>query len=219
MKVILEQLIHCWDRETFTKDMNETKLAIICKKGGTDQPQNYRPIALLNVMYKLLASIIQARISSKMDEVIDKSRFGFRKGKISSQPLFILRRTQEIQEEAALESHRLLLDWENAFNKVSQIRMIRAIRRLGIPESIINMIEATYFEPNYVIKDKDVTTTPRIQKTGIRQGCPLSPYLFIMLMAVIMHDVEASFTEQELGTTNRDRLRTQTSKWETFLRR
>ena len=61
--------------------INETKLAIIYKKGGTDLRQNYRPIALLNVMYKLLASIIQARISSKMDEVIDKNKFGFRKRK------------------------------------------------------------------------------------------------------------------------------------------
>ena len=71
------------------------------------------------------------------------------------------------------------------------------------------MIVAIYLEPNYVILDKDVTTTPRIQKTGIRQGCPLSPYLFIMLMTVIMHDVETSLTEQEHDTTNRDRLHKQ----------
>ena len=74
--------------------MNDARLAIIFKKGRTDLPQNYRPIALLSVIYKLLASVIQARISSKMDEVIDKSQFGFRKGKSTSQPLFILRRTQ-----------------------------------------------------------------------------------------------------------------------------
>ena len=47
--------------------MNDARLAIIYKKGGTDLPQNYRPIALLSVIYKLLASIIQKRISSKMD--------------------------------------------------------------------------------------------------------------------------------------------------------
>ena len=87
--------------------------------------------------------------------------------------------------------------------------MIRAIRRLGIPEKIINMIKAIYLAPNYGITEKDVTTTPRIQKTGIRQGCPLSPYLFIMLVTVIMHDVESSLTEQELETTNRDRLHKQ----------
>ena len=42
---------------------------------------NYRPIALLNVIYKLLASVIQARIISKMDEALDENQFGFRKGK------------------------------------------------------------------------------------------------------------------------------------------
>ena len=195
-KIILEQLNNCWNKETLAKDMNDAKLVIIYKKGGTDLPQNYRPIALLSVMYKLLASITQARISSKMDEVINKNQFGFRKGKSTSQPLFILR-TQEIQEEAALESHLLLLDWEKAFDKVSQSRMIRAIRRLGVPEKIINMIMAIYLEPKYAITDKDATTAPRTQKTGIRQGCPLSPYLLIMLMAVIMHDVEAALIEQE----------------------
>ena len=125
-------------------------------------------------------------------------------GRSTSQPLFTITRTQDIQEEAALESHLLLLDWEKAFDKVPQSKMIRAIRRLGIPEKITNMIKAIYLAPNYVITGKDVTTTPRIQKTGIRQGCPLSPYLFIMLMAVIMHDVESSPTEQEIETTNRD---------------
>ena len=71
------------------------------------------------------------------------------------------------------------------------------------------MIKAIYLAPNYVITEKDVTTTPRIQKTGIRQGCPLSLYLFIMLMTVIMHGVECSLTEQELDTTDRDRLHKQ----------
>ena len=71
-KVILELLNDCWNKESLTKDMNDARLAIIYKKGCTDVPQNYRPIALLNVIYKLLASIIQKRISSKMDGVLDK---------------------------------------------------------------------------------------------------------------------------------------------------
>ena len=46
-------------KEILIKDMSDARLAIIYKKGGTDLPQNYRPIALLNLTYKLLASIIQ----------------------------------------------------------------------------------------------------------------------------------------------------------------
>ena len=48
--------------------MNDARLAVIYKKGGTDIPQNYRPIALLNVIYMLRASIIQARIAVRWTE-------------------------------------------------------------------------------------------------------------------------------------------------------
>ena len=67
--------------------MNNARLAIIYTKGGTDLPQNYRPIALLSVI-KLLASVIQARISSKMDGALDENPLGFRKGKSTAQPLY-----------------------------------------------------------------------------------------------------------------------------------
>ena len=176
--------------------MNDARLATIYKKGGIDLPQNYRPIALLNVTYKLLASVIQARISSKMDGALDENQYGFRNGKSTAQPLFILRRTQETQEEAALECQVPLFDWEKAFDKVLQDRMAKAIKRLGVPHKIINMINAIYKEPNYTIVDKDTTTDPRIQREGIRQGCPLSPYSFFMLMTAIMYDVEKGLTEQ-----------------------
>lgn len=65
-----------------------------------------------------------------MDGTLDENQYGFRKGKSTVQPLFILRRTQEIQEEAALECQLLLLllDWEKAFDKVFQDRMTKAIK-------------------------------------------------------------------------------------------
>ena len=106
--VILELLNDCWNKESLTKDTNDAKLTIIYKTGCTHLPQNYRPIALLHVIYKLLASIIQKRIRSKMDGGLHKHRFGFIKRRGISQSLLILRRTQEISEEAALESHLLL---------------------------------------------------------------------------------------------------------------
>ena len=85
-KAILETLNECWRNETLISDVNDARLAIKYKKGGTDLPQNYRPIALLSIIYKLLASVIQARISSKMDEALDEHQFGFRK-KSTAQPL------------------------------------------------------------------------------------------------------------------------------------
>ena len=54
--------------------MSNARLAIIYKRGGTDLPHNYRPIALLNVICKPLASVVQARISSEMDGTLDEHK-------------------------------------------------------------------------------------------------------------------------------------------------
>jgi hypothetical protein len=73
------------------------------------------------------------------------------------------------------------------------------------------MIAAIYQAPNYVITDKGTTTRPRIHKSGIRQGCPLSPYLFTMLMTVIMHDVDRGLSENEARTVEQGKLHKEVS--------
>ena len=89
------------------------------------------------------------------------------------------------------------MDWEKAFDKVDQTKMIEAIYRLNIPEKMLRILTAFYISPKFRIKDREGMSTFRKQRTGIRQGCPLSPYLFIILMTVLIADVH-----EELGDTN-----------------
>ena len=100
--------------------MNQADLAIIYKKGATDKPENYRPIALLNLSYKILAKMIQVRLCNGLDDHLDSQQYGFRKAKSTSQPLFIYRRILEIHEEAGLEMYTLLLDWEKHLIKLTK---------------------------------------------------------------------------------------------------
>ena len=78
---LLELLNKCWEEEELYEEMNQADLAVIYKK-GPDKPENYRPIALLNIGYKLMASMMQKRISEAMDDRIDPAQFGFRKEKV-----------------------------------------------------------------------------------------------------------------------------------------
>ena len=69
--------------------MNDASLATVYKKGRSDKPENYRPIALFNVTYKILAIIIHVRLYETIEDRISKTQFGFRKNKSTAQPLFI----------------------------------------------------------------------------------------------------------------------------------
>ena len=56
-KALLQHLKECWESESLEDSMNDAVIATIYKKGRTDRPENYRPIALFNVTYKPLAII------------------------------------------------------------------------------------------------------------------------------------------------------------------
>ena len=105
-----------------------------------------------------------------------------------------------MHEEAGDTFHTLLLDWEKAFDKVDHDRLIMALTRLGIPPKIINLIKAIYTNPCFTVSEGNNTSTERRHRAGIRQGCPLSPYLFILLLTVIYHDINNDLTAAQKKT-------------------
>ena len=71
------------------------------------------------------------------------------------------------------------MDWEKAFDKVDQEKLIEAMTRLGLPQKMIDVFASFYVNPQFRVKDREGKSTYRRQRVGIRQGCPLSPYVFI----------------------------------------
>ena len=64
-----------------------------------------------------------------------------------------------------------------------------------IPKQVLRVLTAFYISPKFRIKDREGMSTYRSQRTGITQGCPLSPYLFIILMTVLLEDVRQEIRE------------------------
>ena len=142
---LLDLLNKCWEGELF-EEMSKSDLAGIYQKGPTNKPVNYRPIALLSLGYKLMASMIQNILFEAMDDRTDPAQFGFRKGRSTVEPIHIHGRIQEIHEEAGLELVTLLLDWEKAFDKIHQGKLLSALRRIGIPDNVVRFLLKLYIE-------------------------------------------------------------------------
>ena len=92
-----------------------------------------------------------------------------------------------------------MLDWEKAFDKVSHIQLFTALERMNVPNKMINIIKQLYNQPSFRIEMEEKTSEWTSQETGIRQGCPLSPYLFIILMSCLFHDIHTGDLQHKLA--------------------
>ena len=75
---------------------------------------------------------------------------------------------------------------EKAFDKIDHTKMFISLARLGIPEAILNNIKALYKNPTFKVVQGIHESQWCQRRTGIRQGCPLSPYLFILTTHAIL---------------------------------
>ena len=169
-------------------NVDMANIVTIYKKGDPGLPQNYRPLALLNMTYKLYTIIIRERLRV-MDKYMWNSQYGFRRNRSTQQPLFALRRVMDHIDAGQDKAAVVFLDWEKAFDKVNQRRMITALHRFGVPEKMCRAIEGIYKQPQFRVKDFWSESTAKRQRSGIRQGCPLSPFLFVMLLTVMLEDI------------------------------
>jgi len=188
-QLVCDIINQCMDEEKLPTDLEFADVVTLYKKGNVEDPSNYRPISLLQSLYKIYATMIQTRMAKEIEEKIWKTQYGFRAKHSTAEALFITRRIQDFYETHGDKFFMLFLDWEKAFDKVDQDMLTNALYRLNIPDKLLKIIASFYENPKFRIKDMEGNSEYRKQCAGIRQGCPLSPYLFILLMTVVFHDV------------------------------
>jgi hypothetical protein len=74
--------------------------------------------------------------------------------------------------------------------------MLVALGRFGLPSKILRMIRHIYEDRMFKVVHDGCKSSCRRQQSGISQGCPLSPFLFVMLMSVITNDAIANLSTE-----------------------
>ena len=79
--------------------------------------------------------------------------------------------------------------------------MMGALRRFGLPHQILDMIAAIYKTRYFILRDDAGNSSTRLQSVGIAQGCPLSPYLFILVQTILLYDVDERMVHESIAIT------------------
>ena len=112
-KVLLLQLLNdWWSKGHMPEQMREARVASLYKKWEPNVQENYRPISLLNLLFKIIAAVIKIRLKSGLEGDIMGTQFGFRAGRRTTHAIHIARRIQEFAERAGIVGTMIFLDWE-----------------------------------------------------------------------------------------------------------
>ena len=111
--------------------------------------------------------------------------------------MFILRRLRDlVHAKQGRALHLICLDSPTAFCKVDTRCLPTVLRRFGTPEKVIRVIEALVDNPLFKVTMQGEESETQEQGTGIRQGRTLSPFMFTLILSVIMEDVDKEVREQ-----------------------
>nr|BAM62877.1 L1-encoded reverse transcriptase-like protein [Protobothrops flavoviridis] len=148
--------------------------------------QNYRLISLLNSDYKIFASIMAERFKKYLIDFIHSDQNGFLPNRQTKRNIRTILDILEFYESHSDRQVALLfLDAQKAFDNVNWQFMIQQLKLMDVGEKFLNVITAIYSEQKaQIIINGEATDKFNIQK-GTRQGCPLSPLLFIYTLEIL----------------------------------
>jgi Reverse transcriptase (RNA-dependent DNA polymerase)/zinc-binding in reverse transcriptase len=192
---ILRTMLHhiissCWAQRTIPNCWKIGGTILIYKKGNTDDPENYRPITLQPVWYKIFSSVFSTKIYnfvSKNNLLDKKIQKGFCKGidgvsEHTETLAHLLRDAKHAQRSLTV----VLLDLRNAFGSVHHELIRESLKYHHLPNSFLEIFNSIYSNSFISIAVNKKWTDPVRVDRGVLQGDPSSPILFNLCFNSLM---------------------------------
>ena len=186
MDFILDMFHTVWSEQRVPHDWRDALLVPIPKKGDLSLCDNWRGISLLDVVGKVFARVIQARLQSVAEEVLPDSQCGFRAGRGCADMIFCAQQLMEKAREHNTSLYLLFVDLRKAYDSVPREALWKVLGKYGIPPPLVNIIRSLH-EGMKAEVTVDNASTPEIEVTnGLRQGCTIAPTLFNLYFNLVM---------------------------------
>uniref|UniRef100_A0A2D4KNN7 Reverse transcriptase domain-containing protein n=1 Tax=Micrurus paraensis TaxID=1970185 RepID=A0A2D4KNN7_9SAUR len=174
-------------KKRIPKTWSEAYITLIPKEDmDLQQVKNYRPISLLNSDYKIFASILTERLKRYLNNFIHVDQNGFLpKRQIKDNIRIILDTLEYYEAHPEMQMALMFLYAQKAFDNVSWQFMLLQLAQMGFGKKFIQATETIYHKQTAKVMVNGELTEFIVIKKGTKQGCPLSPLLFVLTLEVL----------------------------------
>ncbi len=167
-------------------------ISLSFKKGDRLDIRNLRPISLLNVDYKLASRVIAGRLLKVIHLVVDKDQTCGVPGRFIGENVAFLRDVVDYATLSNVPVAVLSLDQEKAFDHVEWSFMRQTLHSMGFGDSFIHWVNLFYCGVRSSVNVNGYLSKPFSLSRGVRQGCPLSPLLYVLVSEVLAVNICAN---------------------------
>jgi hypothetical protein len=188
--------LHVGQLELFRLNFGE--IILLPKVNEAERIQQYRPICLLNVSFKIFTKVATIRLNSVADHVIRPSQTAFMQGRNILDGVVVLHETVHELHRKKLNGVILKIDFEKAYDKVKWPFLQQTLRMKGFSGEWCALINSFISGGSVAIKVNDDVGKYFQTKKELRQGDPLSPVLFNIVADMLVVLIERAKSEGQI---------------------
>eukprot|EP00253_Pinus_taeda_P008456 PITA_08456 len=178
---------------------NSSFLALIPKEKGANTFNRFLPISLCNIGYKLITKVIANRLRHILPKVIPENQGGFIHERHLVDNFTLVQEAILSSQQRKEQDMSIKLDLANAFDRVNHSFLLNVLKKFGFGARFINWIRACTSEP-WISPLVNGRSAGFFKATrGLRQGCPMSPLLFVIQASILSFHLNNQMQEQEIS--------------------
>jgi hypothetical protein len=175
--------------------INRSYMILLRKKENDSSPGNYRPISLLNCTVKWITKVLAARLQSVIKLLVDEDQSGFVKSRCIADNFMYAMDLVQTCRKRKRKAMILKLDFSKAFDTVSWDALFSILQVRGFDDTWIMWMKELLCTAKTAILLNGIPGKWIDIKRGLRQGDPLSPLLFIVVVDVLQKAIQQAANE------------------------
>ncbi|XP_070029929.1 uncharacterized protein [Nicotiana sylvestris] len=163
--------------------INCTIITLVPKTSSPKTIKEFRPIAYCTVLYKIISKFPAARLQAVIPIVINEAKDGFIPGRRIADNIILAHELVKAYSRKHISPRcTIKLDLQKAYEFVEWLYIRQVMEEMGFPQLFFSWIMECIQTVNYSIIVSREPTTPFNAAKGLRQGDPISPFLFAIVM-------------------------------------
>ncbi|CAM8923539.1 unnamed protein product [Rhodiola kirilowii] len=197
---VVEVVLNCLNSGVLGPDLNETLIVLVPKVKKVDKVEDLRPISLCNVVMKIITKVLANRLKEILPGIISQSQSAFLGGRLITDNILIaheISHYMKCQRKQKVGYLSLKLDMSKAYDRIEWKFLERMTLAMGFSESWVKRIMLCVETVTYKVRINDQILETILPSRGLRQGNPISAYLFLICAEWLTYAI-ASYQEKGL---------------------